>query len=353
MQFQRLKAGDNADKLSKGFGLTELDADFLQNPHPALDPLSQAAPRHIHTPAHVPDEPTATCPLAQGPPPSHSARVRRKPGALRIATRLPSAHLCLLTLDTGLPASKLLAKRREIVYVFLYHESHDYRQVIIMPTTLPQISLTPDDLEKFPPSLRVRIQNAFGPNDFKKSRWVLVGTPTTGDERVLGEVLTRLPAVLDAHTRENEESNIAVLMDMMANNQAMPATTLEIRNARIRAEYLDRVQCYKAAEVREQSGLKPKNPSEPASRWKREGKIFALRKAGIDLYPSFQFRDGQPRPVIKRILTILEKDYSPWQIAFWFEGGNGWLDGAKPKNCLEQFDEVVLAAYRLAEPTYG
>lgn len=103
MQFQRLKAGDNADKLSKGFGLTELDADFLQNPHPAL---SQAAPRHIHTPAHFPDEPTATCPLAQGPPPGHSARVRRKPGALRIATRLPSAHLCLLTWPRECPHHK-------------------------------------------------------------------------------------------------------------------------------------------------------------------------------------------------------------------------------------------------------
>ena len=124
-------------------------------------------------------------------------------------------------------------------------------------------------------------------------------------------------------------------------------------NAEMRAQYLAETKLLTAIEVRAQSGLNPRNKSEPASRWKREGKIFTVRKGGVDLYPAFQFTDGAPKGVMKSVLAELAEDFTPWQIAFWFESGNGWLDGEAPQDCLGKPDEVVLAAKRLAEPTIG
>jgi len=44
--------------LPNGFELTELNPDFLQDPHPILDRLRRDAPRHIHAHAHFPEAPT-------------------------------------------------------------------------------------------------------------------------------------------------------------------------------------------------------------------------------------------------------------------------------------------------------
>ncbi|MFN7163343.1 MAG: cytochrome P450 [Hyphomonas sp.] len=43
--------------LPNGFELTELNPDFLRDPHPVLDRLRREAPRHVHAHAHFPDAP--------------------------------------------------------------------------------------------------------------------------------------------------------------------------------------------------------------------------------------------------------------------------------------------------------
>ncbi len=78
-----------------------------------------------------------------------------------------------------------------------------------------------------------------------------------------------------------------------------------------------------------------------------------MRKGGIDLYPAFQFIDGKPRPVIEKILTELGDEFTAWQIAFWFASGNVHLDEEEPRDSLDQIEDVVLAAKRLAEPIIG
>jgi len=55
---QGLKNEAELQPLPNGFELTELNPEFLRNPHPMLDRLRQAAPRHIHAHAHFPDAPT-------------------------------------------------------------------------------------------------------------------------------------------------------------------------------------------------------------------------------------------------------------------------------------------------------
>ena len=72
-----------------------------------------------------------------------------------------------------------------------------------------------------------------------------------------------------------------------------------------------------------------------------------------DLFPAFQFADGKPLPIIKKILEALPEDMSPWQTAFWFKSSNGWLGGKTPQECLKNESKVIDAAEQLALPMIG
>lgn len=135
----------------------------------------------------------------------------------------------------------------------------------------------------------------------------------------------------------------------------MPAedTELDIDNAKLRAEYLQETLLLTETEVAAVSGTRQQNKRESVSVWKREGKLFAVRHSGIDLYPAFQFEDGAPLPIMERILTVLPKDMSGWQVAMWFASGNGWLGGDEPQERLSEPDAVIVAAQRLADPAVG
>lgn len=128
---------------------------------------------------------------------------------------------------------------------------------------------------------------------------------------------------------------------------------LAVDNFELRSQYVLETPLLSAAQINEMSGLHSKNKSEPASRWKVEGKTLAVRIGGRDLYPEFQFEEGSPRPIMKSILKALPQTMSSWQKAIWFASGNGWLDGAEPQNCLDDGDSVVAAARQLAEPARG
>ncbi len=224
-----------------------------------------------------------------------------------------------------------------------------------MSDTLSHFSLTPLEIAKLPAPIRRKIEAAFKPTDAASGEWMLVGASSDKTAEMMNFILDKMVQLAPAHADALRERNIEKLLEILADDlpRAQVESDLEFDNAGLRAEYLSEVPVLKAAEVRTQSGLNPRNKSEPASRWKREGKLFAIRVRGIDLYPAFQFEDGAPNPVIKKVLDALPGDMSPWQIALWFASGNGWLDGKEPQECLARPDDVVLAARRLAEPAVG
>jgi hypothetical protein len=82
-------------------------------------------------------------------------------------------------------------------------------------------------------------------------------------------------------------------------------------------------------------------------------KIFSVRYNGVEYFPAFQFQDGQPHETISRALQLLGDRKSGWQTAFWFTSPNGWLNGRKPAECLNDVDAVVGAAAEEAEPIVG
>ncbi len=151
-----------------------------------------------------------------------------------------------------------------------------------------------------------------------------------GGDRLLDTVLLRLWA--RAHGVEGE---------------------LAVDNLELRRAYMAETPMLTAAEIHLASGLRSRNTSEPASRWKAEGKTFALRMEGRNYYPAFQFEDGSPRPAVGAVLAELPATTTPWQRALWFASANGWLNGDRPQDRLDDDALVVQAARRLAEPAYG
>ena len=224
-----------------------------------------------------------------------------------------------------------------------------------MTEALSLIDLTPGEIDRLPASLRRRIGGSSRPEDSPPGAWLLVGERTEGRAELLERALEVLLSLAAERGSRLSEANIEKILDVILSDAPRPRieNELEIDNARLRSRYLQETPLLTGAEVRAASGLKPRNKSEPASRWKREGKLFAVRRSGIDHYPAFQFADGSPRPVIKAILAALPKDMTGWQIAMWFASGNGWLDGAEPQERLSDPDAVVEAARSLADPAVG
>ena len=87
-----------------------------------------------------------------------------------------------------------------------------------------------------------------------------------------------------------------------------------------------------------------KNPHGTANRWRAEGRVFALTKAGVLYHPRYAFDELlDPHPVVAQVLATLA-GYSPYRVASWFESSNGHLGGARPRERLLADAPGVLAA---------
>ena len=121
----------------------------------------------------------------------------------------------------------------------------------------------------------------------------------------------------------------------------------------MRRDYMAETPMLTAAQIHRMSGSHSRNTSEPASRWKAEGKTFAVRVGGRDHYPAFQFQDGAPHPAMQGVLAAFPETMSAWQKALWFASANGWLDGDEPYRRLDDGELVAEAARVLRDPAIG
>ncbi|MEZ5621711.1 MAG: hypothetical protein R3E78_10835 [Burkholderiaceae bacterium] len=96
----------------------------------------------------------------------------------------------------------------------------------------------------------------------------------------------------------------------------------------------------------------PKNKSQPASDWKRRGRIFGVSHGGREFFARYQFDAMyEPLPVIREVLDAFGEVADPWQLAAWFHYPNAWIAGADgvpiaPKEALDRRDDLVRAARR-------
>ncbi len=158
---------------------------------------------------------------------------------------------------------------------------------------------------------------------------------------------------LAAHSREQRfKARAQALLDAFAPDDPLTESLLKWvqEDARAQEEFLTRVPVLDSKGVAERAGYAPQHASNKVWRWRTAGRVFALKRGGVDLYPAFQFGDdGQPLPLIAELLEILSADATrtDWQNAFWFVSPNSWLRGAAPKDLLHRAsdrDSVLQAA---------
>jgi len=218
------------------------------------------------------------------------------------------------------------------------------------------VELKSGEYEKLP----VEIQDLLEENSEGKAadlKWVLFGTNTIADHKVITRVANAYLSMDTSKIRAQlREERINKLLNFYLEGETRAEVELELErdNALLRANYLKITESYTAMQIRSfQSGEPPKNPSDPAARWKREQRIFAVPHGNIDLFPAFQIQDGTPHPSIKKVLKHLPGDMSAWQVAFWFSSDNGWLNGKSPKDRLNAPDDLVEAVVRLNDSAIG
>jgi hypothetical protein len=99
-----------------------------------------------------------------------------------------------------------------------------------------------------------------------------------------------------------------------------------------------------AQRVGERQNPDATNQHAVTSRWKREGKIFSIERAGQALYPNYAFDElGNPIPEVAQILEIFS-GYRPFRIASWFESTNSMLRGKRPREVLATNPQAVIDA---------
>lgn len=141
-----------------------------------------------------------------------------------------------------------------------------------------------------------------------------------------------------------EDQVLAALMP--APSTLSEAATTQLRwNALAREQALAESGALTSAQLAQSRSSETTNPHATPSRWLSSGRVFAVDTAAGRLFPSFQFVDGRPRPVIGRILAALAGQLRGWELLLWFTSSSGHLEGARPVDLLETSpDEVVEAA---------
>ena len=209
-------------------------------------------------------------------------------------------------------------------------------------------ALQSEEVATLPKRLRIHLGDDTGARD----QWLVIHAswPLAG----VVDRLNRLGgAWAESALRVDPGKDLAQILTRLLTPRQDVDTDLALDNFALRQEYLDETPLLTAKQIHGMSGARSANPSEPASRWKKEGKTFAVRIQRRDLYPAFQFQDGVPRPVTKEVLAALPPGMTSWQKAFWFASGNGWLDGDEPQQRLDDGEQVLEAARQLAEPAHG
>ena len=138
------------------------------------------------------------------------------------------------------------------------------------------------------------------------------------------------------------------LVNLLVGDVAL--TSVDMKRARLEAQAVRAIrqgtEWLTAAEIGELADLGPANPIATVSRWKLQGRTFALRHGGKDYYPKYALGpDFHPLPVIKDILAVLV-GYDPELLAGWFDSTSRFLGGKRPRELVANEPAKALAAAR-------
>jgi hypothetical protein len=167
-----------------------------------------------------------------------------------------------------------------------------------------------------------------------------------GDGPRAPELARSIARGLIASDGDTQRENQVLAALMPSPSTLSEAATTQLRwNALAREQALTEFGALTSAQLATSRSSETTNPHTTPSRWVSTGRVFAVDTAAGRLFPSFQFVDGRPRPVIGRILAAMAGQLRGWELLLWFTASSGHLEGARPVDLLDTSpDEVVEAA---------
>jgi len=178
---------------------------------------------------------------------------------------------------------------------------------------------------------------------------VTLGPGSAADARALAETVTLLAPIVGTVVASRQSAALrAIVEGIVPNVPPPPHRLVEARmTAEARRAVLASGDWMTAAEIAAVAGFSPGNPSAQPNRWKREGRIFALRHNGVDYFPAYGLDPAaghRPVKALARVLEILRDLRDDWGLAYWFASVNGFLGGRRPQDLLIDDPGRVIAA---------
>lgn len=167
--------------------------------------------------------------------------------------------------------------------------------------------------------------------------------------RALAEAVSLIAPLILAKLGKRDQDAIAKIVDALVPSVPLPQhLILEAQmNAEARTAVLESAEWLTAAQLSKLAGFSGQNASAQPNKWKREGRIFAIRQQGNDYYPGYALDgDAGYRPLkgLAPVLRCFEDQLDEWDIATWFASVNGFLGGARPMDLIKAAPERILAA---------
>jgi hypothetical protein len=159
----------------------------------------------------------------------------------------------------------------------------------------------------------------------------------------IGEIVTALLRSWGGDEQRSKD----VISALLPSTVPSPEATEQLRrNAEARSKFLEEFPALPAGELAGLAGITWSNPAAWPSRLQKEGKVFSVEYGRRQLFPAFQFdRNWQPRQAIAAVLARLaEAGLDGWSVALWWTAANGWLEGARPIDLLDEQPEQMIAA---------
>jgi len=173
-----------------------------------------------------------------------------------------------------------------------------------------------------------------------------VGVPGGESDR-LRDSLVAIRTLLHHINRPTEQEQLTKLVDALLPPMAPPRhVVLEADMlARAKARVLSSQDWITAREIARLGNFSDSNASAQPNSWKRAGRIFAINHKGTDYFPLYglELNPVRPLPAMKQVLSALSPR-DPWEVAFWFDAVNSYLDGRRPKDVIANEPDRVVAA---------
>lgn len=187
--------------------------------------------------------------------------------------------------------------------------------------------------------------------------YVPVALPGDIDPAALSSMVEALEKamVVLAHARQGEVIAQADRIAELATGLLEPSRELledRVRRTQTLQQVFSEDDWLTSDQLHALQAARPKSKFQPASDWKRRGRIFSVSRAGREYFAGYQFDAMyEPLPVIRDVLKAFGDVADPWTLAAWFHYPNAWIlgpDGAPvaPKDALDRRDDLVRAARR-------